>query len=227
MNQYLPIEWVEYVGEKLGDLCDDVVFLGGAVVGLLVTAPGARAPRPTKDVDVTTGIWTLNEFYKLDQVLPSKGFRNDMNGPLCRYLHGVVTHDVMPVNPDVLGFTNRWYPHVIETASPLTLKNGLTIKLITAPCFLATKLEAFRDPNRENHDDMFLSRDFGDIVSVIDGRPTIVDEIASASEEIRRFLAEGLSDILAANYLEEAIAEHVDQGREVIVIDRLASISNR
>lgn len=51
--------------------------------------------------------------------------------------------DLMPVQPDVLGFSNRWYPYAVETAVPVDLGNGVTIRLVAAVAFVATKLEAF------------------------------------------------------------------------------------
>ena len=46
------IEWVRIVAERLGDLREEVAFLGGATIGLLITDPAAAAVCPTKDVDV-------------------------------------------------------------------------------------------------------------------------------------------------------------------------------
>ncbi|CCF68050.1 hypothetical protein N5947_08620 [Xanthomonas citri pv. punicae] len=39
------------IADALGELCDQVVFLGGAVVGLLVSDPLAESVRATYDVD--------------------------------------------------------------------------------------------------------------------------------------------------------------------------------
>jgi hypothetical protein len=51
--------------------------------------------------------------------------------------------DVMPLDEKILGFTNRWYPYAIETAWAVILEEGLEIRVISAPAFLATKWEAF------------------------------------------------------------------------------------
>ena len=39
------------IAEALGELCEQVVFVGGAVAGLLVTDPLADAVRATREVD--------------------------------------------------------------------------------------------------------------------------------------------------------------------------------
>lgn len=219
-----PIELLTYASERLGDLCSEVVFLGGAIVGLLVTEPGAAPPRATKDVDVAIEINSQMEYYALDNRLLALGFTNDMRGPMCRYLHGAAIIDVIPVNPAELGQVNNWYPLAIETAAPCMLPNGISINLIAAECFLGTKLVAFSDPKREYNGDIFLSRDFGDIIRVLDGRSAIVSEISRASSNLRSYLQNRLGLLFDESYLKEAIAEHVDAGREELVIERIRSI---
>lgn len=223
MSDVPLIELVAHAADRLGDLRNEVVFLGGAVVGLLITDRAARAPRSTRDVDVVVEVGSRVDYYRLDERLRSMGFANDIRGPVCRYLHGSHMIDVMPTHPEILGFANRWYSLAVRTAQPYTLENGLTINLITAPCFLGTKMEAFDDPNREEHQDIFTSRDFGDAVRVIDGRATIVDEVLASSKQLRDYLQERFARILRERYLYEAIAEHVEEGREGLVINRINS----
>jgi hypothetical protein len=52
--------------------------------------------------------------------------------------------DVMPLNEDILGFSNRWYADALHTATEVQLPNGFILRAITAPYFLGTKMEAFR-----------------------------------------------------------------------------------
>lgn len=61
----------------------------------------------------------------------------------CRWHHGKLTLDVLPLNKEVLGFTNRWCAPALKNAQALTLPNGQSIRVITAPYFLGTKMEAF------------------------------------------------------------------------------------
>ena len=75
------------------------------------------------------------------------------------------------------------------------------INLVSAPCFLATKLEAFQQPEREGAGDVFVSRDFADLVSVLDGRSSLVEEIAAAPAELRDFLVESFDRIRSSRYL--------------------------
>ena len=50
------------------------------------------------------------------------------------------------ISPDetILGFSNRWYPAAMERAVSLKLSDDLEIRVVTAPFFVATKLEAFK-----------------------------------------------------------------------------------
>ncbi len=48
MSYRTPIELVEYVAQHLEGLRDEVVFVGGAVVGLLITVPGGGHCEPPK-----------------------------------------------------------------------------------------------------------------------------------------------------------------------------------
>lgn len=54
MNPNDPnIVMMEWVAERLGQqLRDELVFVGGAVTGLLITDPGQPTIRPTEDVDL-------------------------------------------------------------------------------------------------------------------------------------------------------------------------------
>ena len=49
------------VVERIAPLRDRVVFLGGAVTELLITSPGRRSSRHTKDVDVVINVVNLGE----------------------------------------------------------------------------------------------------------------------------------------------------------------------
>lgn len=98
MSELNPIELVVYAAKKLGELRKEMVFLGGAVVGLLITEEGGVPLRATKDVDVVMEIGTLVDYYRIDERLRKLGFVNDMEGPVCRYLHGGLVLDIMPTN---------------------------------------------------------------------------------------------------------------------------------
>ncbi|HEX8237572.1 MAG TPA: hypothetical protein VF600_16565 [Abditibacteriaceae bacterium] len=61
---------------------------------------------------------------------------------------GNIIVDVMPTETSILGFSNRWYDLALKTAEWTALEQELDIRLVTVPCFLATKCEAFLGPGR-------------------------------------------------------------------------------
>jgi len=57
---------LEVVAERLGDdLRDEMVFVGGAVAGLLITDPAMPAIRPTEDVDLLCQAVVLADYTAL------------------------------------------------------------------------------------------------------------------------------------------------------------------
>ena len=121
-----------------------------------------------------------------------------------------------------LGFTNRWYRSAAEGALVIVI-GDIEVQLISAPYFIATKLEAFADPHRENAGDLHASRDVEDIVTLVDGRPEIVAEICSAPEELRDYLRARVQPLLAEESFHTAVNGHLagDAARTRIVLDRL------
>jgi hypothetical protein len=63
------------------------------------------------------------------------------------------------------------------------------------------------------------------MVRVIDGRPTIVAEVAEADSELRAFLQGQFAAILGSNYLAEALQDYVDSGREDLVHTRVRALA--
>ena len=57
----------------LGELNEQVVYVGGAVVSLYVDDPSADDVRPTKDLDLTMKIASLSELENIRQSLAAKG----------------------------------------------------------------------------------------------------------------------------------------------------------
>lgn len=56
-----PVDLLELAARALGDILGRVMFVGGAVVPLWVTDPGAPPARPTNDVDAVVEILTRSE----------------------------------------------------------------------------------------------------------------------------------------------------------------------
>jgi len=137
---------IKIVAIRLGSLNDEVVFLGGATTELLITDPAAPKTRVSLDVDVLIEITSRRDFYKLEEDLRERGFTqndNESNDPICRWRIDTIIVDVMPTDSRILGFSNTWYSPAIKLATRYDIDRNIHIQLVTAPYFLATKIEAF------------------------------------------------------------------------------------
>jgi hypothetical protein len=132
------------VARHLGDLRDRVVFVGGMIRSLLVTDPAAGGARPTDDVDLIVEVPNTAAYYALSQTLRNQDFReaNEERAPLCRWIVEGVRVDVMPVDPAIFGFSNVWYFGAHQSALTIGAAD-FPIRVLDAPHFCATKLEAF------------------------------------------------------------------------------------
>lgn len=182
------VQSVELVAYALGDLCEELILVGGCAAGLLLDAPTAPPPRVTWDVDLLAVVTSLKNYYALEEKVALRGFTRDLSpdAPICRWRLGEVMVDLMPTESSVLGFSNRWYPQAAETAAPFALPSGRRIRLIAAPAFLATKFEAFKTRGKA---DPASSHDLEDIINVTEGRPAIVAEVVASSADLRNYLA--------------------------------------
>jgi predicted nucleotidyltransferase len=112
----------------------------------------------------------------------------------------------MPTLDDVLGFSNRWYALAVETAQGVTLPSGAQILVITAPAFVATKLEAFAG---RGGGDYLYSHDLGDIISVIDGRDGLLAEVQQTPKELKAYLAERFHELMATRAFRDSLPGHL------------------
>ncbi len=211
MSHRENIARIKAVHYALGELAKDVVFVGGATVSLYSTRPETET-RPTDDVDIVIELLHYRDYAAIEEKLRSKGFVNDIgSGIICRYIiHGIIV-DVMPTSENVLGFKNKWYPEAFAHAMSLTLEEGLSVRIFSAPYFLATKLEAFFD--RGENEGRF-STDFEDIVHVLNNRLTIWEEIKDEDESVKQYLKKEFQKLLDQKYIDEWISAHLEYSEQ-------------
>jgi len=194
---------VELIAAALGSLRDELVFVGGCAAGLLMTDPGAAPARVTYDVDLAVEVAALHRYHQVEAEFSKRGFMRDMASEvICRWRYRDLEVDLMPTDPGVLGFANRWYPLAVAAAEEAVLPSGLTIRLISAPLFVATKFEAFADRGAE---DLLGSHDLEDIINIVEGRPELTAEIDRSAGDLRAYLADKCAVLLSMpdfmNYL--------------------------
>jgi hypothetical protein len=215
---------IEIVARALLDLVDDVMFVGGLAGGFFITDPAAPPARMTDDVDVVADIaGSYRDELQLSQRLRQLGFSEDSSegAPRCRWRLRNIKIDIMLASDD------RWFPEALTHAQTFRISEDLTIKVISLPYFLATKLEAFGDGRRG---DFFSSRDIEDIVAVIDGRATVAADVAAAPATVRDFVRERIQSLLADPDFNDAVAGHLpgdgaSQARLPLVLLRMRAIA--
>ena len=131
----------------------------------------------------------------------------------------------MATEDGLLGPANRWYKIGFDD---LYLVKALDqeIRILSAPCFLATKFEAYNDRGT----DYGTSHDIEDIIYVIDNRTTIVNEIKAGDKRIRLYLQQEFQTIVDQNLLTEVLISHVHplmvEGRLPLIEEKIIQILN-
>lgn len=202
------------------DLLERMAFVGGATTALLLTDPIVRqGVRYTLDVDLIVGTQGRGHWAQLQKRLRECGFRESQDDDvLCRMRLGDLIVDFMPTDARILGFTNAWYSRALETSRQHDLEAGTRIKLLDPVYFVATKLEAWKG---RGNDDPLSSHDLEDILTLVDGRDVLCDEIARAESDVRRYIAKEFGTLLDHPSFEYALAGNLsDPGRADLVWER-------
>jgi predicted nucleotidyltransferase len=100
----------------------------------------------------------------------------------------------------VLTITNNAIEHTID--------NICTIKILSAPYFLATKLEAFKGRGKDNG---IQSHDFEDIVFVLENRYSIWTELSQTNENVKKYLQSEFALLLERSDFFEWIDSNVER----------------
>lgn len=216
------IESLTIIAHRLGNLCNEVTFVGDCVTGLLITDKAAPDVRFTVDVDCIINVITRTDYYALADKLRQKGFKELMSGhhPICRWDCDGILVDVMPVDESVLGFSNKWYKNALACSIIQSLSDSLRIKIISAPYFLATKLEAFKGRGNQ---DFLLSHDLEDIISLLDGRSEIVEDVSQASQSVRQYLSQEFALLMNNENFLQALPGHLNYSNEIFVREKIVT----
>lgn len=221
---------ISRVAIALGEnLVARTAFVGGCATALLVTDPHARSQiRFTEDVDLIVHVLGHGAWYQLQELLHEKGFRvspqDEVNCRL-RLRNGgpELIVDFMPDDERILGFSNKWYEEALAQASDHTLPSGILVRVVSPPYFVGTKLEAYRGRGKG---DPMSSRDVEDILCLIDGRDSLLDEVSRASPELREDISRGMSALMANGSFEYVVQSFSggSKARERYLFDRIEAL---
>ena len=187
MSSSTQYENLEKVAEVLAKVSSKFVFTGGATIILYVDSLIQDQLRITKDVDCVIDIANRAEYYQLSERLRAIGLEECLgkNEPICRWQYQNQIIDIMPCDPSILGFSNRWYSEGIEKAISTVLPSGREILIFSPLHLLASKIEAFRGRGKS----FIFSKDIEDIITLLDGCQDLVQEFDIEEGELKSFVS--------------------------------------
>lgn len=223
-NRIINIAVVAEVARALKELKDHMVFVGGSVISLYTDDPAADEIRPTGDIDMTIKIMGYRNWVVFNERLAQLDIYPDPYGhSICSYKYHDILIDIMPSEDGPLGPANKWYKAGFKDLQVVHAL-GEEIQILPAPCFLASKFEAFKDRGT----DYRTSHDIEDVIYVIDNRMNIVSEIENSGTEIIDFLQVEINKIIKSGMYEEILSSHIHpliiDNRQIIVEEKIQKI---
>lgn len=219
-NQDYHKELIGKVAKALGDLNNEAVYVGGAVVSLYVNDPAAPDVRPTDDVDITLEITSVGKLEELRQQLTKKGFRQSpKDDVICRFRYDDILVDVMATRPVGWAPANPWFEPGFDHLQEIDI-DGISIKILSLSFYLASKISAFRGRAKDPR----TSHDLEDITYVLDNRTDLADEIIQAPKDVLDFLIEEFEQMLGDSTITEAIQANLEYS---IQTERFAMIEGK
>jgi hypothetical protein len=166
----------------------------------------------------------------MEERLRRLGFINDdrVSAPMCRWIfRNQLTVDIMPTTGDFLGLSTALFPEPLESAR--THKHDeIEMKVISPPCFLATKYAAFLDRGKS---DYLASHDLEDFITVVDARAAIVKEVGESQPKVRDYVKFAARRLLESPSFLDALPGHLppdtaSQQRLPIILKRLRELAD-
>lgn len=113
------------IAEALGELREQVVFVGGAVAGLLVTDPLADSVRATRDVDAVVNADWLS-FSRIEEQVERRGFARDASSDvICRWVHKPLDDEMAKAPTDLKEAVGTAFAQLLAHADFANVLPGL------------------------------------------------------------------------------------------------------
>lgn len=206
------------VALALGELNEQVVYVGGAMVSIYINDTAAEDIRPTKDIDLTFQIASYAKLEQLREELVSKGFSQSSDDKVtCRFRFEDLIVDVMTTEAVGWAPSNPWFEKGFNKAINVDLED-INIKILPLPYFLATKMEAFMDRGIK---DVYASHDLEDLVYLFNYTTDIDTQVLASGQELKLYLADKLKKLTENRTIMTAIRgslyyEQADERMEII-----------
>ena len=134
----------------------------------------------------------------------------------------------MPTDTQILGFGNKWYAPAIKYAERFQLPSEQDIRIVSAPYFLITKLEAY---DGRGQGDYQMSHDMEDLIAVLDGHPELIDEVQKSDLALIKELSHRFTLLLNDSRFVDAVSGHmptdsISQSRVPTILQTIRKITN-
>lgn len=217
---------VKKVATALGELNEQVAYVGGATVSIYADDPAAEDVRPTKDIDIMLNIVSFAQLAALQENLAQKGIHPYAEAKIaCRFKYQDVIIDVMSTKEVGWAPSDPWFEPGFQNLVSYLVDEQTTIRILPVSYFLATKFSAFHDRGGDRR----TSKDFEDIVYVLDNRLNVVDEIRRAPMDVRKYLKAELKAFLN-DEMSEGISAHLSpysrEDRFAMLKEKIVAITN-
>ena len=198
-------ERLQEIAEGMQNLNERLVYVGGALAGSYATDPAALEPRPTTDVDCVVNSANYAEHAAFEEQLRKQHFQNDTESEppvICRWVYNGELVDVMSYEEKSLSFGNRWYRPGFEHRELYKLPSGQTIYRLSAPYYIATKIEALLS---RGGNDWRGAKDFEDIIYVLNYCTDFMTRFRAAETDVQQYLSEQFETMLRRPNFDEEI----------------------
>lgn len=202
-NTLINRQIIQKIAKALGELNNEVIYVGGATVSLYINDTAADDVRPTKDIDISVSVATINELEDIREKLTSKGFTQSSElTVICRFKFEDILVDVMNTDPIAWAPANPWFKKGFQNSEEIKIDH-IAIRIMPFAYFLASKFKAYED--RGGNDPRF-SHDIEDTIYILDNR-TDWDTILTneRDDEVKTYLIQKLESIKNSSKFKEAI----------------------
>jgi hypothetical protein len=192
----MSVELLETAAATLGRLRERVVFLGGATISLWTTDPAARTPRVTYDVDVVAEVVTLAGYERSKVSFEKRG-----------------SQKIRTAASSVDGSTKRpsslWMLFLQSHVSPASAADGCvrrprpqsSIGFLLGPLFASFLpciywRRSLRRLRIGGNDDCIASRDFEDVILLIDSREQLLEEQRRSPDDVQAYIRPELNRLM-------------------------------
>jgi hypothetical protein len=150
---------------------------------------------------------STERYSTIEATLRQHGFEHDMSegAPICRWRLGELIVDMMPTQGEQIGLNTTWFAEVLAQ-SIQTEYAHTPLKIVSAVGFLVTKYLIFTE---RGEGDFYASHDLEDLLTVIDGRAAIVEEIDKAPKNLRDYLIASIQSLEMNEDFKEALPGHL------------------